>query len=258
MPRRARIESSSGIHHVILRGVNRQRIFEDEEDNLKFLEIIALYKDECGFELLGYCLMGNHVHMLIKADGQPLGGIMKRITCKFVYWYNAKYDRIGHLFQDRYRSEPVEDDAHLLTVLRYIHRNPVKAGMAKRPAEYRFSSYRDYAEGGGICDTSLVLGMMPVAELVRFTDQDSDDACLEVQVTPSRRLTDEDAKAVMHEICGCSSAADFQSLDCGERRAAIGRLVDSGLSIRQANRLTGESIGVVRGCVKRARNEQAR
>ena len=115
----------------MLRGINQQDIFEDEDDYLRFLAIIRECKDISKFELYAYCLMTNHVHLLLKTGEEPLELIFKRIGSRYVYWYNLKYQRIGHLFQDRYKSEAVEDDAYFLTVLRYIMQNPMKAGMEK-------------------------------------------------------------------------------------------------------------------------------
>ena len=136
MARTARAVGDSGIYHVMLRGINRQRIFEDDEDREKFLEILKKSKEKDGFDLLAWCLMPNHVHLLIKENEVKLGTIFRRIGASYVYWYNGKYERTGHLFQDRFKSEPVEDDAVSLTVIRYIHRDPVKAGLCERPEEY--------------------------------------------------------------------------------------------------------------------------
>ena len=108
MPRTARKKSSTGIYHVMLRGINRQSIFEDDEDNEKFLQTIKDCKDVSEFELYGYCLMGNHVHLLLKEGKESLELVFKRIGARYVFWYNWKYRRCGHLFQDRFKSEAVE------------------------------------------------------------------------------------------------------------------------------------------------------
>ena len=108
MPRQARKHAESGIYHVMFRGIDRQLIFEDKQDYLFLLEIIQECKDICNFELYAYCLMGNHVHLLIKTLDDSLDTIMKRIAGRYVYWYNVKYKRIGHLLQDRFKSEPVD------------------------------------------------------------------------------------------------------------------------------------------------------
>ena len=113
----------------MLRGVNRQTIFEDDQDCIKFIQILQKCKEKSGFELYGYCLMNNHVHLLLREVNESISLVMERICSSFVYWYNWKYDRLGHLFQERYRSEVVEIEAYLITVLRYIHQNPIKAGI---------------------------------------------------------------------------------------------------------------------------------
>ena len=141
MPRTAREKSSTGIYHVILRGNNRQKIFHTDEDYVAFLKRLREYKNQCGFRLYAYCLMDNHIHLLLQELDEPLDLIMRRLCGSFVYWYNHRYDRVGHLFQDRFRSETVEDDQYLATVLRYIHRNPVKAGLCPDPADFTWSSY---------------------------------------------------------------------------------------------------------------------
>jgi REP element-mobilizing transposase RayT len=163
MARVARKQSPTGMYHVVFRGINRQLVFEEDEDYERFLEILSGCKGagaQGGYRLLGYCLMGNHIHLLVGCDGHPPGDILKRIAIRYVSRFNKKYGRFGHLFQGRYMSEPIKDDAQLLAVLRYIHQNPVKAGLCKRPQEYRFSSWAGYANGSGIADTALALGIL--------------------------------------------------------------------------------------------------
>lgn len=252
MPRRARVLSESGTYHVILRGIDRQRIFEDDTDEQSFLRILEDFSSECGFDILAYCLMGNHAHLLIRSENEPISSVMKRITVKYAYWFNARYDRVGHLFQDRFKSEPVEDDAYLLTVFRYILRNPVKAGIVDQPFDYRASSAHDYLHDGGITDTELISSMLSRDELISFVRQENNDACLEANGAPIHRLTDDDAREVIFDICGCSSVADFQSLGASEQRAALFMMSESGVSLRQASRLTGLTVGVIRGALKKA------
>ncbi|MGV8147276.1 MAG: transposase [Alkaliphilus sp.] len=121
MPRQKRKISEIGIYHIMIRGINRQMIFEDDEDYCKFLEVLKTTKEKSEFEIYGYCLMGNHVHLLLREGKESLSKVMQRICSCFVYWYNSKYDRYGHLFQERFKSEVVENEAYLITVLRYIH-----------------------------------------------------------------------------------------------------------------------------------------
>ena len=93
--------------------------------------------------------------MLIKPEKEPHEQIFKRIGGGFIYWYNSKYQRTGHLFQDRFKSEPLEDDVYFSTVLRYIHLNPVKAGICKKPEDYKYSSYREYIQVADVADTEF-------------------------------------------------------------------------------------------------------
>jgi len=142
MPRQPRKISGTGIYHVMLRGVNRQRIFEEPADYERFLLHLLQVKRNSEFKLFAYCLMSNHVHLLLKENEVPLAQIFKRLGARYASWFNKKYDRCGHLFQGRFRSEPVESDAYLITVLAYIYQNPVKAGLCNSPENYIWSSRR--------------------------------------------------------------------------------------------------------------------
>ena len=156
MARTARTHSDSGVYHVILRGVNKQQIFECTEDYQRFLNILRTLtvqeQDESGHRskpncvVYAYCLMGNHVHLLIKESSETLAQIMKRISSSCVYYYNQKYGRIGHLFQERFKSQPVGDWDYFLTLLRYIHQNPLKPHLVTSLREYRWSSWLEYMD----------------------------------------------------------------------------------------------------------------
>ena len=114
MPRTARERSRSGIYHIVLRGINKQNVFEEAEDYGKMLELIRLCKAQGGVTLYGYCLMKNHIHLLLKEGKEPLERTMKRLASKYAVWFNTKYQRAGHLFQDRFKSEAVEDPPYFL------------------------------------------------------------------------------------------------------------------------------------------------
>ena len=144
MPRAARIRSQSGIYHVMLRGLDKRDIFLEDRDRQRFLVGMFRAKEKAEFELYGYCLMDNHVHSLLRESEEEVGNIVKRITVGYIGWHNRKYERTGHLFQNRFLSEPVETEGYLLTVLRYIHQNPVKAGLTQKPKDYPWSSFGDY------------------------------------------------------------------------------------------------------------------
>ncbi len=231
---------------MILRGINKQRLFEDEEDYEKFLDVLEDYKIICGFELYAYCLMSNHVHLLLKTGTEPLEQIFRRIGARFVCWYNVKYQRAGHLFQDRYKSEPVEDDAYFLTVVRYIHQNPVKAGLCATPADYPYSSFPRYFDEKSIVDRGFMLELIGKEEFLRYNNAQNEDHCLEISETTTRRMTEEDAERTTRRLSHCNNAAEFQALPVKERDSCLKRMLKSGVSIRQASRITGISLGIVR------------
>jgi len=153
MARLARKPSESGIYHVIMRGVNHQNIYDDSEDYYKFISFLDRfrfrYDDKgipCGTNCTyyAYCLMSNHCHLLIQQEEESVGETIKRISVAYAYYYNNKYGRDGHLFMERFRSEPVNDLTYFNTLLRYIHQNPVKGGIVKRVDQYEYSSWGEY------------------------------------------------------------------------------------------------------------------
>lgn len=243
MPRTARRKSSTGIYHIMLRGINRQQIFEDEEDRQRLMETILRYRDECGYKVYAYCLMGNHFHLLLQEGNEELNTVFKRIAGSYVYWYNWKYRRTGHLFQDRFKSEPVEDDRYYLTVLRYIHQNPVKANLCKAAEAYPYSSIQEYLGHPTLIDPSFTFSLLPLEEFLDYHKHIVDDKCLEME--EQFRLTDEEARSIIKRISKCKTASDFQALDAVKRNAYIKKLHKNGLSIRQISRLTGVAKKIV-------------
>ena len=248
MPRKARKKSKTGTYHIIMRGINRQSIFNEDEDCHRFLQTLKYYKETSGYEIYAYCLMSNHCHILLKVGSEPLEQIMRRICGKFVYWYNHKYNRIGYLFQDRFKSEPVEDDVYFLTVLRYIHQNPLKAGMVEAINQYPWSSYNAYFHGNQLIDTDFVLKMFAnkkkALDLFRsFNEQTTDEKCLDVEEI--RTLFDQEAFEIIESICKLSSLDEWQNIDRATRDNYLNRLKQKGLSVRQISRLTGLNRGVV-------------
>ena len=246
MPRHARKKSKTGIYHIIMRGINRQSIFEDDEDYERFIETLRSYKAISEYEIYAYCLMGNHFHLLLKVGKEDLELIIKRIAGSYVYWYNLKYSRSGHLFQDRYKSEVVEYDPYLLTVIRYIHQNPIKAGLCDCVLGYKYSSYGEYTTADSrLIDVSFALSIADKDAFIKFNNESTIDCCMDVS-DEARRINDADGAAIMQSVSSCANAAEFQSLDTTQRDRFVKELRQRGLSIRQISRLTGVSFGIIR------------
>ncbi|MCR5119326.1 MAG: transposase [Lachnospiraceae bacterium] len=249
MPRKAREKAKSGIYHVMLRGINHQQIFEEEDDYQVFLRILRKCKRVSGFKLLAYCLMGNHIHLLIKENEERLELILKRIGVRFVRWYNQKYQRSGHLFQDRFKSEVVDDERYLITVIAYIHQNPVKAGICMNPEEYRYSSYREYQKYHSLVDMDYVESIISRETIVSYTKAIVDKQCLEIGEKTVFGVTDLKAKEMIIDIAGLDDTTELKEIEKCKRQRIIKSLNVHGLTMRQISRLTGISYYTVRKAI---------
>lgn len=254
MPRKPRPKSNSGIYHVILRGANRQTLFNEEEDNRRFMEILKKYSVQSEANVFGWCLMGNHVHLLLREGIEELSLTMKRIGVSYAWYYNSKYNTTGHLFQDRFRSENVEDERYLLTLIRYIHQNPVKAGVAKQPVDWQWSSCSGYYGRDcfpkGLLNTGLILRLfsdnrrLAMAHFKEFNETSNTDKCLEDKVP--LRLTDDEARERILQQIKNMELAQVKSLPKPERDEVIRKIKRiEGISQRQTARLLGVSPNLV-------------
>lgn len=237
MPRAARTKSESGVYHVVMRGVGRQLIFEDDADRRAFLRTLYKCRDEHGLVVYAWCLMTNHVHLLVKEGSEPLGDTMKRIGISYAQRFNARTGHVGHVFQDRYSSEPVDDDAYLLTVVRYIHNNPVEARVCSRD-EFYWSSYCEYVGVPELCDTALVLDMIGGNDkFAEFSSMAVEGKCLDVM--DRRQLSDEEALGEARRLLGPNIQQALADISKSRRNEFLRKLRDCGVSVRQAERITG-------------------
>jgi len=135
MSRQARKISETDDYHVIMRGNNKAYIFEQKRYKAYFMEYLRLVADEEKAEIAAWCIMDNHVHLVIKASEEKLGLIFKRINTKYAMYYHRETKTVGHVFESRYKSEVIESDESLLNVIRYVHNNPVNAKMVKKESD---------------------------------------------------------------------------------------------------------------------------
>ena len=220
-------------------------------DNLEY------YKEKFSFNIYAYCLMSNHVHLLIHhPDTVSLESIFRHINTTYATWFNLKYKRTGFVQDGRYFSEPVEDSRYLLTVVKYIHYNPTKAGLEHSPGMgYPWSSYRDYQTADStLTDTDFVLMLLGTQD--HFTAMHNiapDDDCFDIHKS-RKRIPDDVAKDIFMQSCACSYATDFQNLSLSKRNSCLLLLHEKGLSVRQLNRLTGTPRGVIERLIKEKRD----
>ncbi len=242
MARKLRCKSAAGYYHLIMRGNNKQILFEATDDYRFFLSRMGKYCRESDIRISAYCLMENHVHLLVKDPQDSVPAMMQKLSLSYSFYYNQKYGRTGHLFQGRYLSEPVENDFYLLTVFRYILNNPRKAGICPA-ADYRWSSYRGYFRPSAALDLDFIREQYPTAEAYReYISQDNEDECLEY----TQSLHDDAwAREILLNCLKVSSGTELQAWEKEKRNNALLFLKKKGLSLRQIERLTGISRGIV-------------
>jgi putative transposase len=162
MPRIARVLIEDGTYHIIARGNNKQLIFNESQDFEFYLHLLNKYKRKYGVNIYHYVLMPNHVHMILQADPQPLISFMHGCCLSYAQWFQKKYARIGHFWQDRYKSYLIEKERYLLHCGRYIELNPIRAKLVNKPEEYKYSSYNFYV----FCEHSNILVHNPLYSLL--------------------------------------------------------------------------------------------
>jgi REP element-mobilizing transposase RayT len=247
MPRDARKLSETGIYHVMLRGINQTQLFYDNDDRSAFLERLVRFKNECGFSLYAYCLMGNHIHLLLEPTDVALPVIIQKLTLSYSHWFNAKYDRSGYLFQGRYKSEPVNDDGYLLTLLVYIHNNPVKIGEVITS----WTSYGEYVSTPRIVDTTLILDILNAdyskarGQFIELMEASPKDEARPLGLKRQTGIKDSQALEIIKRIAHVSACSDLLNGDKDERDRVLALLKKEGLPIRQISRLTEINRGII-------------
>jgi REP element-mobilizing transposase RayT len=228
----------------MLRGINRQTIFGDDEDNEKFLQVLNDCKKVCAFELYGYCLMGNHVHLLIREGKEDLASVFRRIGATYVYWYNRKYRRTGHLFQDRFRSETVENESYFAVVLRYIHQNPIKANLCNFLHEHTWSSYQDYIQKSAMVDYGFTFGIIDETSFVEFMEKDTNEKCLD-NTGERKYLTDSELINMIERELNIK-ALMIQNQPCDDMERTLRRILEmDDVTTRQLARVTGVPVNTI-------------
>ena len=212
--------SRSGYYHVVIKGDGGQALFEDDADRRTFLRLAGKYLAGAGVSVIAWCLMENHVHLVLRDDAEGLSAAMHRLGTAYARHYNDRTGRVGHLFRERFMSSPIESESYLLEAVRYVHNNPEKAGLC-RAEEYPWSSYGSYAAPGSSgelsVDTAVVLDRVGGEKgFAEFVAARGDISPVEVKNQPVER-----------------------------RNQLLRELRAAGLSVRQIERLTGVGRNIV-------------
>ncbi len=246
MPRQPRVISKNGLYHIIFRGADKQDIFREEYDYLRLKNIISKVKQDSNMQIYAYCFMKNHVHMFIK-ENEPglISNVMKKILTSYASWYNKKYNRTGPLTEGRYKSYPVDDESYALTLVKYIHRNPVKAHVVDDILSYPHSSYGEYlSEKAWFTNTDFVLELIhhdpKIAkeefQQLHMTESDVDDINIVTEMRNAGIIKE------IYKITGMENPKEIKHLSNEDRKKVICKIVDElNLSITKLVELTGMS-----------------
>jgi putative transposase len=252
MSRMPRILSQTGLYHVVCRGINRQNIFEEENDFIRFQDNLKGIKEERGFEIYAYCLMTNHVHLFIKEkELGDIAKIMHKLLTKYAGWYNRKYQRSGSLMGNRYKSEPIEDERYFFALTRYIHQNPLKAGIVQNIADYRWSSYGDYldSEMKNLTDTYFIMNILSdnlERSRAQFIEQHQKLETEDFTLSDRKKPTDEQVRRKIIKLLNGKEPYTIGENTKEERNRILRYLRErEGFTIGQLERVTGISRGII-------------
>lgn len=252
MPRHPRKYSNTGIYHIMLRGNERKNIFIDDQDKERIIEIIIKNKANDAFKLYAYCIMGNHLHMVLQEQKVSISKIIKKIATSYAYYFNKKYNRVGHIFQDRFKSEAIEDEGYLLQVIRYIHNNPEKAAISKKE-QYKWSSYPEYiailnspAQNPEIIEILKIFSStleIALKEFIRYSQRSEEEKFMEIESTVSSKIDEKKIQKFIYEFL-LSRGIKKKDLKKRENKSLIKILIqqltnDFNLSKRKVAYLTG-------------------
>ena len=243
-PLRYETVSEANIYHVTARGAGKRIIFEDDEDRLRYIRALSTNLKTNEGRLLAWCLMDNHVHLLVQMEIHALSNLMQRLHTTYAQYFNGRHGHIGHVFQGRYDSNPVNTDEQLMLTVAYIHKNPKDIADGNW-AQYRWSSYREYLGRPQYCQIKLVLNIFGGKEAFLQFHRGKDTISEVSLVGSKKRLSDAEAESILKARYGENFCDGLQLLSKKKRNAALVSLSELGLSARQIERLTGIGRNIV-------------
>lgn len=269
--RTPRIQSPTGIYHVMLRGINRSDLFLDEMDFMKMTKILRTFskpiKNPAGNKpsichIYAYCLMTNHIHLLIAEKDMHIGEIVRRIGISYVSYFNKRRERSGTLFEGRFRSEPVGEIEYFCKLLNYIHMNPVKAGICKTPDDYRWSSWGEYAHpekylNFAICEYKIPFSGMSenqVRAIAMGNNSNPEDFEQFVSAIDKikKTLTDEESISIVTKLLPCGiDFSTIKEMNKVDRLELANKALEKGISYTFVN----QHIGISRATIYRKRTK---
>ena len=251
MARCPRIKTNTNIYHIIIRGINRQDIFLDNQDYRKFIKELKRVKGKYIFEIYSYAFMKNHVHLVINDKNKNLSTAIQSLNISYSSYFNKKYERVGHLFENRFRSHTVESESYLKNVVRYIHKNPENAGL--KP--YIWTSYCEYivAKPNSIVTTQQVMNLFSynVENFKIFHDAYVKNQDYDKDFEMPGRLQDDEAIKIIKEIINESNLMKIQNYEMNKKKETLKKIIRiEGITKIQVSRITGISKSTLNRIIK--------
>lgn len=240
MPRAKREKSKTNIYHIVCRALNKQVLFEEDRDYLKYLSIVREAKDDFKFSIYAYCIMSNHIHLVIKDNYDNLSKFISIINQRYSMYYNKKNNRVGYVFSGRFYSETIENKEYFLQCIRYIHQNPLKAMICKKVDDYKFSSIHAYKNLRGnyldLVNIKPVFAKMYKTQFLTYQYELNHDRCLDIIYS---KLSDNEVMRMLHKIANVKNNKEFQEMLESKKCYFILELLDYGIPIMQLTRVSG-------------------
>lgn len=251
MVSRCRIQCESNVYHITSRGVGQQLLFKDDLDRTFLWRSLRDGAREANALVYAWCFMGNHIHLVVRADLRNLSQLMRKMLSGYAAYYNRRHDHVGHVFEGRFGSVPVQTDEQLLATVRYVHENPVDMGIDELKS-YMWSSYPEYLGRSVVTATKFILDLLGGVQAFEDFHREPHDESNVARELPRKScvlLSDSDAIALACALTGCDEPTQIASAEKAVRDAWIVLLRENGLSIKQIARITG----IGRNIVQRAR-----
>lgn len=229
MSRPPRIEVAGGVYHVVARGNERRSVFRDDADRARFLEVLGRVGRRYRWRVLSFCLMGNHYHLLVRIECPNLAAGMRQLNGVYAQGFNRRHGRVGHLFQGRYKAVLVQTDGHLLSAVRYIVRNPLRAGLSTRVDGWRWTSHAQTVSlsAKGVVAVADVLSYLAAdarAARRRYLELVSGEAEAPGRAHP---LIDGDDAFIERHLAAIDSDPEYPRAQVRPRRVPLAELVSS-------------------------------
>lgn len=245
MPRVAREISKTKVYHIILRGNDKQDIFYDEQDYEKFKNEVIKSKEKYQCDLYAYCLMNNHVHLVIYDKEDKISKIIQSISISYSSYFSKKYEKVGHLFQNRFLSKNIETREYLLEVVRYVHQNPLKAKIANTD-KYKWSSYQEYVYNDKIINSNLILSIFgntkqeAIKNFIFFHSYNEEKLNDDVEYEMIGRLTDDKLKEKIEKLLEINDVREIRTYDTEIRNEKLKKIKEiKGTTKVQLSRVLG-------------------